>query len=155
MSHEARLDYRAAAPASMQALLAFARGAASSLDPRLKELVNLRVSQVNGCAFCMDMHAAALARMGVEQRVLNVVAGWREAHRLFSARERAALAWAEAVNAVPQRTPSDQEFTELREQFEDAEIAEITFAVCAIRAFNMLNASFRTPVPPKPYVAAE
>jgi AhpD family alkylhydroperoxidase len=155
MSHEPRLDYRAAAPAAMNALLAFAKGAAPSLDHRLRELVNLRVSQVNGCAFCMDMHAAALARMGVEQRVLNVVAGWPEAPRLFSARERAALAWAEAVNAVPHRTASDEEFAAMREQFTDNEIAEITFAVCAIRAFNMLNASFRTPVPPTPYVAAE
>jgi AhpD family alkylhydroperoxidase len=155
MSHDARLDYRAAAPASMQALLAFAKGAAPSLDLRLRELVNLRVSQVNGCAFCMDMHAAALVRMGVEARVLHVVAGWREAQRLFSPRERAALAWAEAVNAVPQRSPSDEEFRALREQFKDAEIAELTFAVCAIRSFNMLNASFRTPVPPTPYVAAE
>lgn len=103
----------------------------------------------------MDMHAAALARLGVEQRTLNVLAGWREAHRQFSPRERAALAWAEAVNAVPHRTPSNQEFEDVRGQFKEREIAEITFAVAAIRAFNMLNASFHTPVPEKPYGVAE
>lgn len=155
MSNEPRLNYATAAPASLQALLAFAKGAAPSLDPRLRELINLRVSQINGCAFCMDMHAAALARLGVEQRTLNVLAGWREAHRQFSPRERAALAWAEAVNAVPHRTPSNQEFEDVRGQFKEREIAEITFAVAAIRAFNMLNASFHTPVPEKPYGVAE
>jgi AhpD family alkylhydroperoxidase len=155
MNHDPRLNYAAAAPASFQALLAFAKGAAPHLEPRLRELINFRISQVNGCAFCMDMHSAALERMGVQQRVLNVVAGWREAPILFGARERAALAWAEAVNAVPHRVPSDEEFQAVREQFTDAEIAEMSAAVAAIRAFNMLNASFRTPVPATPYIAAE
>ena len=154
MSHEPRLK-SGAAPKSLQALVNYSRNAAPSVDLRLRELINLRVSQINGCAFCVDMHAAELGRSGVEQRVLNVVAGWREAHRLFSARERAALAWAEAVNAIPNRSPSDEEFQAMRDQFADAEIAEITFAVGAIRAFNMVNASFRTPVPEAPYVAAE
>jgi AhpD family alkylhydroperoxidase len=151
MSQEPRLNYYAAAPKSAQALVTFSRAAAPSLEPRLRELVNLRVSQVNGCAFCLDMHAHALTQMGVDQRTLNTVAGWREARRFFSARECAALAWAEGVNAVPQRTPSDAEFRELREHFQDGEIAELTFAVGAIRAWNMLNASFHTPVPEQPY----
>lgn len=155
MSQEPRLNYHAAAPKSAQALVAFSRDSAPSLEPRLRELVNLRVSQVNGCAFCMDMHAHALAQMGVDARTLNTVAGWREARRFFSPRECAALAWAEGVNAVPQRTPSDAEFRELREHFKDGEIAQLTFAIGAIRAWNMLNASFHTPVPAQPYVAAE
>lgn len=155
MSQEPRLNYHAAAPKSAQALVAFSRDSAPSLEPRLRELVNLRVSQVNGCAFCMDMHAHALVQMGVDARTLNTVAGWREARRFFSPRECAALAWAEGVNAVPQRTPSDAEFRELREHFKDGEIAQLTFAIGAIRAWNMLNASFHTPVPAQPYVAAE
>jgi AhpD family alkylhydroperoxidase len=155
MTHDARIIYAKAAPAPFQALLAFSRGAAPSLEPRLRELINLRISQINGCAFCMDMHAAALERMGVPQRVLNVVAGWREAARLFSEPERAALAWAEAVNAIPHRVASDEEFQQVRAHFSEAQVAEITFVVGAIRAFNMLNASFRTPVPEKPYVATE
>lgn len=151
MSHAPRLNYYTAAPKSAQALVTFSRTAAPSLEPRLRELVNLRVSQINGCAFCLDMHAHALAKMGVDARTLATVAGWREARRFFSPRECAALAWAESVNAVPQRTPSDAEWSELREHFKDGEIAELTFAVGAIRAWNMLNASFRTEVPEQPY----
>lgn len=148
----ARLNYHALAPKSVRALsqLSFASAA---FDPRLKELVNLRVSQVNGCAFCIDMHWADLLRQGMDPRHVNAVAGWREAHRFFDARDRAALAWAEAVNAVPHRTPTDAEFEAMKQHFSDAEIAELTFSVGAIRAWNMLNASFRTQVPETPYAA--
>ena len=155
MSQEPRLNYQKAAPRSAQALVTFSRNAAPSLDLKLRELVNLRVSQINGCAFCMDMHAAALLKAGVDQRVLNTVAGWREASRLFSPRECAALQWAEAVNALPQRTPTDQEFAQAREQFKDEELAELTFAITAIRAWNMLNAAFHMPIPAVPYAVTE
>ena len=73
--------------------------AAQSLEPRLKELVSLRISQINGCAFCIDMHWAGLLKLGMDPRHVNAVAGWREAHRFFSDSERASLNWAEAVNA--------------------------------------------------------
>ena len=154
MASQPRLAYHSLAPRSAQALVAFSRAAAPTLDKRLHELVNLRISQINGCAFCMDMHAAALQKMDVDQRALNLVAGWREAHQFFSDRDRAALAWAEAVNAVPHRTPSDAEFDEARRHLKDEELAELTFAVGAIRAWNMLNASFHMPVSPTPYVSA-
>ena len=154
MESQPRVAYQALAPRSTQALVAFSRAAAPSLDRRLHELVNLRISQVNGCAFCMDMHAAALLKMEVDPRALHVLAGWREAPRFFSEQDRAALAWAEAVNAVPQRSPSDAEFEEARRHFSDEELAELTFAVGAIRAWNMLNASFHLPVPARPYLAA-
>jgi AhpD family alkylhydroperoxidase len=150
MTQQPRLAYHSAAPAAAQALLAFSRST-KALDRRLHELVNLRVSQINGCAFCMDMHAAALAKMGVDPRALNVLAGWREAHRFFDEKDRAALAWAETVNALPHRTASDAEFEEARKHLSDAELAELTFAVGAIRAWNMLNANFHMPVPPQPY----
>ena len=151
MSNEPRLNYHAAAPKAAQALTALSMATAANIDPRLHELVNLRVSQINGCAFCMDMHTAQLTKQGVDPRHLHTLAGWREAHRFFSPRERAALAWAEAVNAVPHRTPTDAEFADMREHFKDNEIAELTFAIGAIRAWNMLNASFHMPVPEKPY----
>jgi AhpD family alkylhydroperoxidase len=153
LSQQPRLAYHSLAPRSAQALVAFSRATAASLDRRLHELVNLRISQINGCAFCMDMHADALLKLGADPRSLNVVAGWREAHRFFSAKDRAALAWAEAVNAVPQHTPSDAEFEEARRHLSDQELAEVTFAVGAIRAWNMLNASFQTPVPEQPWRA--
>jgi len=149
----ARLDYHALAPKPVKALsqLSFASG--SALGWRLKELVNLRVSQINGCAFCIDMHWADLLRQGVDPRHVNAIAGWREAHRFFDDRERAALNWAEAVNAIPHRTPSDDDFALLKNSFTEAEIADLTFSVAAIRAWNMLNASFHTPVPEMPYSA--
>ena len=150
-----RLNYQAAALKSAQALATYSAAAAPNIDARLHELVNLRVSQVNGCAFCMDMLSHALAKMGVDQRAINTVGGWREASRFFSPRDQAALAWAEAVNAVPHRAPTDAELRDMREHFKDGEIAEITHAVCAIRAWNMLNASFHMPVPEQPYVGKE
>jgi AhpD family alkylhydroperoxidase len=154
MSQQPRLDYHALAPKAARALGTFSFAAGGGLDHRLKELVNLRISQINGCAFCIDMHWAALVKQGMDPRHINAVAGWREAHRFFSDRERAALNWAEAVNAVPHRVPSDADFQEMRRHFSDAEIAEVTFAVGAIRSWNMLNASFHMPVPEVPYSAA-
>ena len=154
MSHAPRLNFHALDTRSAKALAHLSSVAGGGLDARLREMVNLRVSQINGCAFCIDMHWADLTRQGVEPRQINAIAGWREAHLFFSDQERAAFAWAEAVNAVPHRTPSDDEFTAMKRHFSDAEIASLTFAIGAIRSWNMLNASFRTPVPPIPYAAA-
>ena len=148
----ARLDHHALAPKPAKALSQLSHVAGSTLGRRLKELVNLRISQVNGCAFCIDMHWADLLRQDVDPRHVNAVAGWREAHRFFDERDRAALNWAEAVNAVPQRTPSDADFALVKKHFSDEEIADLTFSVAAIRGWNMLNASFHTPVPETPYV---
>jgi AhpD family alkylhydroperoxidase len=139
---------------SLEALITFAAAAAPSIEPRLRELVNLRISQINGCAFCADMHSDALEKLGVFSRKLYALAGWRQAHLFFSAQERAALAWVEAVNAIPQRCPSQSEFQEMRRHFHDVQIGEITFAVGAIRTMNMPNVSFRTPVPELPFLAA-
>jgi AhpD family alkylhydroperoxidase len=149
-----RLDYFSLASKPSRALgqLSFAAGA--TLDKRLRELVNLRVSQINGCAFCIDMHWAELVKHGVHPREINAVAGWREAPRFFNEAECAALNWAEAVNAIPHRTPSDADFEQARRHYSDAQIADLTFAVGAIRSWNMLNASFHMPVPEKPYTGA-
>jgi AhpD family alkylhydroperoxidase len=150
---QARLDYHALAPKAARAGAQFSHAAGSMLDKRLRELVNLRISQINGCAFCIDMHWADLLKQGMDPRHVNAVAGWREAARFFSDAERAALNWAEAVNALPQRTPSDDDFESVKRHFSEAEVADLTFAVCAIRSWNMLNASFHTQVPETPYSA--
>ena len=123
------------------------------LGPRLIELVSLRVSQLNGCVFCLDMHADALRRAGVAQRKLDTVAGWRESP-LFDARERAALAWAEALNALGHAAVPEAALAELQAHFDEREVSELTFAVAAIRAWNMLNVGLRKPLPETPYAAA-
>ena len=153
MSTEPRLNFHALAPQAAKAL-GMLSAATRRLDPRLRELVNLRLSQINGCAFCIDMHWADLLRQGVDPRHVNAVAGWREAHRFFSERERAALNWAEAVNAIPHGSPTDEDFRAAQRHFTPEELAELTFAVGAIRSWNMLNVSFQMPVPEEPYVAA-
>ena len=141
-----RLDYHALAPKAARAGAQFSHAAGSTLDKRLKELVNLRISQINGCAFCIDMHWRDLIRQDANPRHLNAVAGWREAP-FFSERERAALRWAELVTATPHSDASDEEFALLKAQFSDTEIAELGFAIAAINAWNLLNVSFRNPVP--------
>jgi AhpD family alkylhydroperoxidase len=148
-----RLDYHALAPKDAKAGTQFSLAAGSTLDKRLRALVDLRISQINGCAFCIDMHWADLLKHGMDPRHVNAVAGWREAGRFFSEAECAALNWAEAVNALPHRTPSDADFAAVRRHLSDEQIADLTFAVGAIRSWNMLNASFHRQVPETPYVA--
>lgn len=143
----ARLPYMKLAPKAFKGLFDLSTAVKNStLGTRLVDLVFLRVSQINGCAFCMDMHWADLVKQEVDPRHLNTVAGWREAP-FFSERERAALRWAEIVTATPHSDASDEEFALLKAQFNDVEITELGFAIAAINAWNLLNVSFRNPVP--------
>ena len=135
---------------AMQGLEAFLH--ACGLEAGLIHLLKLRVSQINGCAFCIDMHWADLIKQDVNPRHVNAVSGWREAP-FFNARERAALNWAEAVTEIPQREPSDADFAELKAHFSDAEIADLGFVIGTITFWNLLNVSFRTPMPEVPYSA--
>lgn len=150
MSHSARLPFFSLAPKSLQAMIALSNSASQgSIGERLAELVNLRVSQVNGCGVCVDMHWRFLLKQGAEPRHLNAIAGWREAP-FFSPRERAALAWADALNALPQRDDTDAAFCELREHFNETEIAELSYGIAAIRGWNVLNISLRNQIPEQP-----
>jgi AhpD family alkylhydroperoxidase len=150
MTNAIRVPFFKLAPASFQAMLALSASVrASSLGPRLVELVLLRVSQINGCGVCIDMHWRDLVKQDVDPRHLNAVAGWREAP-FFTERERAALRWAEIVTAIPLRDASDEEFALLKQQFSDAEIAELGFTIAVINGWNMLNISFRNPIPQTP-----
>lgn len=149
MTLKARIPYYTLAPKAFESLLALSNAVQEGLLGRkLTDLVFLRVSQINGCAFCIDMHWRDLIAQQEDPRRLNCVAGWREAP-FFDARERAALHWAELVTAIPHRDPSDEEFEALRAHFSDAEIAELGFAIVVINAWNRLNVSFRNPVPAK------
>ncbi|HJV68716.1 carboxymuconolactone decarboxylase family protein [Ideonella sp.] len=148
MSHAApRIAYHQLAPKAFQALYDLSTTVKKGvLGARLLDLVFLRVSQINGCAFCIDMHWSDLIRQDADPRHLNAVAGWREAP-FFNDRERAALRWAEIVTATPASDASDEEFERLRAHFSDAEIAELGFAIATINAWNLLNVSLRNPIP--------
>ncbi len=153
MAHTARVNYFQRANKAANALLALSNTVhAGALGRRLVDLVYLRVSQINGCAFCIDMHWNDLIKQDIAPRHLNALAGWREAP-FFSERERAALNWAERVNAIPHAEPGDEDFAQLQAHFSEAEIAELGFAIAAIRGWNMLNVSFKQPVPEAPFQA--
>jgi AhpD family alkylhydroperoxidase len=150
MTQTARLPFFQLAPANLQAMIALSGAVKkSSIGVRLVELINLRVSQINGCGVCVDMHWRDLIKQGAEPRHLNAVSGWREAP-FFSALERAALNWAEAVNALPHKHPTDDDFAQLKEHFTDTEIAEISYTIATIRGWNVINASLLNQIPEVP-----
>ncbi|MCS2168956.1 carboxymuconolactone decarboxylase family protein [Scandinavium sp. TWS1a] len=114
----------------------------SELDLSLIELVYLRVSQINGCAFCLEMHSKALRKQGVGQVKLDALAGWRVSQQ-FSDRERAALAWAEDVTDIARTRAEDAVYEPLLAYFSAKEISELTFAISLMNAFNRLAVSMR------------
>ena len=120
----------------------------SSLEPELLELVKMRASQINGCAFCLAMHARDALRGGERADRLFVLDAWREAP-WFSDRERAALAWTEALTTLQNRDVPDDVFEQARAQFSERELADLTMAVVAINSFNRVNVAFRTE--PQPF----
>ncbi len=146
----ARLNFFQFAPANLKAMIALSQSCKnSSLGPRLVELIQLRVSQINGCGVCIDMHWRDLISQGADPRHLNALAGWREAP-FFEPRERAALAWAEALNALPQRDDTDAVYPQLRELFSEQEIAEMSYTIAAIRGWNVMNLALRNQIPVNP-----
>src|ERR671916_218007 len=137
---QTRLDYGKAAPGSVQAmykLQKFSEG--SGLERPLLELMKTRVSQINGCAFCLDVHTKDAGE--TEQRLYGLSA-WREAP-YYSERERAALAWAEVVTLISQTHASDEEYEAARAQFGEGELVKLTMAAIAINGWNRLAISFR------------
>lgn len=150
MTQTARLAFFELSPSCLQAMVNLsATVKKSTLGRRLVELVQLRVSQINGCGVCVDMHWRDLIKQEAEPRHLNAVAAWREAP-FFSGRERAALRWAEAVAGIPLREPGDADFAELQQHFSDNEIAELGYAIAVITGWNLLNVSFRNQIPHNP-----
>ncbi|MGD8380167.1 MAG: carboxymuconolactone decarboxylase family protein [Gammaproteobacteria bacterium] len=113
------------------------------LESELLYFVDIRASQINGCAFCLDMHVKEAKLKGERELRLHHVAIWRESP-LFSARERAALAWTEALTRIEPVGISDALYAEVREQFSEKELALLTFRVMGINAWNRANVAFRT-----------
>lgn len=116
--------------------------AKTSLDKNLLELVNYRVSQINGCAYCLDMHSKDLRVAGETEQRLYLLSAWREVP-LYSDRERAALAWAEAVTKLTNQEVPDEVYEQASAEFSEEELMELTIAVTAINTYNRLNVSFR------------
>jgi AhpD family alkylhydroperoxidase len=141
---EQRLDYTSAAPDAYRAMLDLTQTVKrSGLGERLIELVFMRCSQINGCAFCLDMHGSALRKAGESPPRLDMLAAWHEAGPAFTARERAALGVAEALTRVAEAGLPDAAYTAAREQFSDAELAHLVFAVAVINGWNRLSVGFR------------
>ena len=140
-----RLDFHQAAPEASRAMRALSGYVLSSgLEPGLLALVDVRASQINGCAFCLGMHLGEAREAGESEERLGLLAAWREAP-LFSPRERAALAWTEAVTLVAGSRVPDEVYAEARREFDEAELAKLTLAVATINAWNRLMVAFRVP----------
>ncbi len=115
----------------------------SSIEHGLQYLVEIRASQLNGCAFCLDMHVKQAVIGGERALRLHHVAIWRESP-LFSARERAALLWTETLTRIPETGVSDAVYAQAREQFSEKELSDLTWVVSSINAWNRLNVAFQS-----------
>ena len=147
-------DFTSLTPDAYAAVLALGQVAAKAgMDKQLLELIKLRASQINGCAFCVQFHILEGEKLGVPTDKLNLVVVWREAPQ-FSPRERAALAWTEALTLISEGV-SDEVYAQASAEFSDKELAYLTSAVAAINTWNRFGAAFRwTPPVRKPAVGA-
>jgi AhpD family alkylhydroperoxidase len=139
-----RLRYKEVAPDVYRALAGLqAHVARSGLDARLVELVYLRVSQINGCAFCVHMHSKSLRAAGESERRIDTLVVWREAP-FFTARERLALDWAESVTRLGADHVPDALYDEVSREFGEKDLVELTLAVATINAWNRMAIAFRS-----------
>lgn len=144
---ESRLDYYTASPQALKGMLMLeASTFGLSIEKPLLELIKIRVSQLNHCGFCTDMHSMAAHQRGESQRRLFALCVWRDSP-LFTARERAALAWSESVATLPTSTVSDELFAAVRVEFGEQELVDLTMAVSSISGWNRLAVSFRQQPP--------
>ncbi|HSJ23461.1 MAG TPA: carboxymuconolactone decarboxylase family protein [Longimicrobiales bacterium] len=143
---DTRIDYAMVAPDALRAMMQLERHVREgSIEKPLLHLIKLRASQVNGCAFCIDLHSREARADGESEQRLALLAVWREAP-LFTDRERAALAWTEAVTRISEQGVSDELFSIARREFSEVELVELTLAVIAINGWNRLAIPFRTPI---------
>ncbi|MGN8080841.1 MULTISPECIES: carboxymuconolactone decarboxylase family protein [Variovorax] len=139
-----RLDYNQLAPAGAKALgTLYGYVSQSGLSPALVDLVYLRVSQINNCAFCLDMHTRDLLKKGLPIEKLALLQAWREAGDLFDPRERAALAWAESVTRVADTGVPDEDYEAARDVFAEKELVDLTLAIGLMNTYNRMAISFR------------
>lgn len=139
-----RIDYNQVAPNGVKALGGvYGYVLQSGLPAELVELVYLRISQINNCAYCLDMHTRDLVKKGVSIEKLALVQAWREGGELFNDVECAALAWAETVTLVAQTGVPDSDYQAARAVFNEKELVDLTIAISLMNAFNRMAISFR------------
>jgi|SRR5690554_5327173 len=139
-----RLNYSKLEPAALRAMLELENYVADSgLDPSLRELIKIRASQINGCAYCIDMHTKDARAAGETEQRIYALNAWRETP-FFTDRERAALEWTEALTLIAEINISDQLYEATREHFTESEIIALNIAVIAINGWNRLAISFGT-----------
>jgi AhpD family alkylhydroperoxidase len=142
---EKRINAYEVNPRAVKTLFSFgAYLSKSSIEKQLLNLIDFRVSQINGCAYCLDMHSKDLRAEGETEQRLYMLSAWHEASQ-YTERERAALAWAEAVTNVNDGRVPDEVYNAALEQFSEEELVDLTIAVLAINCYNRINVAFRTP----------
>jgi AhpD family alkylhydroperoxidase len=138
-----RLDYRAASPGAVRAMLGLERHmATTSIEKPLYELLKIRASQINGCAFCLDMHTRDARAGGETEQRIYALPAWRETP-FFTDRERAALAWTEALTLIAREHVPDALFDEARAHFSETELVDLTIGINAINGWNRIGVAFR------------
>jgi AhpD family alkylhydroperoxidase len=140
---EQRLDFYKASPEAIKALIALEVAIGKrGLDPMLLNLVKLRASQINGCAYCVDSHSSDARKAGETERRVFAVAAWRESP-FFTDRERAALAWTESLTLLPETHAPDADFAGLQRQFNETEMVDLSLVIGAINIWNRFGVGFR------------
>jgi AhpD family alkylhydroperoxidase len=142
---KARLNTFSASPAAMKVMMDFSTAvSALDIEHSLQELVKIRASQINGCGFCLHMHTRDALKAGETAERIFLLDGWRESP-LFSDRERAALAWTEALTKLPGTVVSDEVYEQVRAQFTPDEQVKLTVLIGTINAWNRINVGFQVP----------
>jgi AhpD family alkylhydroperoxidase len=138
-----RIDYQKQSPELFKKFVEFSLALKhSAIEEPIRDLVDIRASQINGCAFCLDMHVKEATIHGERPLRLHHVATWRES-TLFSPRERAALAWTEILTQIPSQGAPDDVYERVRTQLSEKELSDLTFLVMSINAWNRVNVGFR------------
>lgn len=152
---EQRLSVRDIDQEAVSAVLGMSRYVrAGTLEPGLLALVESRASQINGCAWCLDMHTEEARRAGVQQRQLDLLAAWHEAGELFSEREQAALEFTEAVTLISEEGVPDAVWSRVQSSFDEKETLRLLMAVATINVWNRLNVTIRQALPETPAIPA-
>ena len=142
-----RMNYFAKAPELLKAVSALEQAVQDSgFDRKLLHLVKLRASQINGCAYCVDMHVKEARHDGETEQRIHLISAWRESP-LYSERERAALEWTEALTLLPQSRANDEFYDPLKAHFSDVEIVQLTVLIGVINIWNRLAVGFRSQHP--------